>query len=325
MFDERALVNAIVGLLATGGSTNHTIHLIAIARAAGLLVNWDDFSELSAVVPLLARIYPNGSADVNHFHAAGGMSFLIRELLTGGLLHADVHTVMGPGLQAYSFEPRLEMGEVRWRKAPERSGDLTILRPLADAFSADGGLKLLQGNLGRAVIKTSAVQPQHRRVQAPARVFDSQEAVARAFEADELRGDLVIVVRFQGPRANGMPELHGLTPLLSVLQKRGQCVALLTDGRMSGASGSVPAAIHMTPECLAGGALSRVRDGDEILLDSYTGRLEAQVPAELWQRRDPPRPELSAFQQGLGRELFGTFRRAVSDAETGAVACTSPI
>ncbi|HTT05181.1 MAG TPA: phosphogluconate dehydratase [Steroidobacteraceae bacterium] len=323
VIDERALVNAIVGLLATGGSTNHTIHLVAIARAAGLLTTWDDFSALSAVVPLLARIYPNGSADVNHFHAAGGMAFLIRELLTAGLLHADVHTVMGEGLAPYTLEPVLDSGALRWREAPECSGDLTVLRPATDPFSTDGGLKLLQGNIGRAVIKTSAVATQQRVICAPARVFDSQEAVTRAFESGQLDGDAIVVVRFQGPRANGMPELHGLTPMLAVLQKRGQRVALVTDGRMSGASGSVPAAIHVTPECAAGGALGRVRDGDELLLDSYAGVLEAHVPGELWQRREPPRPDLSASRQGLGRELFDTFRHAVSDAESGALACTS--
>lgn len=324
MIDERAVVNAIIGLLATGGSTNHTIHLIAIARAAGVLITWDDFSELSAVIPLLARIYPNGSADVNHFHAAGGMAFLIRELIGAGLLHADVQTVMGEGLGLYTLEPFLQGQELRWREAPERSGDLTVLRPVSEPFSADGGLKLVQGNLGRAVIKTSAVQPQDRVVQAPARVFDSQEAVAAAFRAGELAGDVIVVVRFQGPRANGMPELHGLTPLLAVLQKRGQRVALVTDGRMSGASGSVPAAIHVTPECLDGGALARVRDGDELLLDTYTGRLEAHVPEEVWRGRELPAPDLSAGQYGLGRELFATFRTRVSDAESGALACTSP-
>lgn len=321
--DERVLVNAIVGLLATGGSTNHTIHLIAIARAAGLLLSWDDFSALSAVVPLLARIYPNGSADVNHFHAAGGMAFLIRELLSGGLLHADTQTVMGEGLGAYALEPVLDTEQLRWREAPERSGDLTVLRPLDSPFSADGGLKLLRGNIGRAVIKTSAVQPSHRVICAPARVFDSQEAATRAFEAGTLDADAVVVVRFQGPRANGMPELHGLTPMLAVLQKRGHRVALVTDGRMSGASGSVPAAIHVTPECVAGGALARVRDGDELLLDSYAGVLEAHVPSEQWLRRELPQPDLSASRYGLGRELFDTFRHAVSDAESGALACMS--
>ncbi len=323
MVDERTVVNAIVGLLATGGSTNHTIHLVAIARAAGIIITWDDFSDLSAVVPLLARIYPNGSADVNHFHAAGGMAFLIRELLAAGLLHADVQTLLGEGLGAYTLEPLLQGSELCWREAPAISGDLTVLRPVSDPFSADGGLKLLQGNLGRAVIKTSAVQASHRVIHAPARVFDDQEAVAEAFQAGELQGDVVVVVRFQGPRANGMPELHGLTPMLAVLQKRGQRVALVTDGRMSGASGSVPAAIHVTPECVAGGSLARVRDGDMVLLDSYTGRLEAEVSPQVWQQRELPKPDLSAATYGLGRELFGTFRSAVSDAETGALACTT--
>jgi phosphogluconate dehydratase len=324
VIDERALVNAIVGLLATGGSTNHTIHLIAIARAAGILLTWDDFNDLSAVVPLLARIYPNGSADVNHFHAAGGVGFLIRELLDVGLLHADVQTVLGQGLDAYAREPVLLEGELAWRDAPVQSGDLTVLRPASDPFSPDGGLKLLHGNLGRAVIKTSAVPSANRIVQAPARVFDSQEQVAAAFQAGELSGDVVVVVRFQGPRANGMPELHALTPLLAILQKQGQRVALLTDGRMSGASGVVPAAIHVTPECVAGGPLARLRDGDMVLLDSVSGRLEAQVPDNIWQRRELPRPDLSQASHGMGRELFGTFRSVVSDAESGALACTQP-
>ena len=266
---------------ATGGSTNHTIHLVAMARAAGIVINWDDFSDLSRLVPLLARIYPNGSADVNHFHAAGGMAFLIRELLGAGLLHADVNTVVGAGLAAYAEEPVLVDGELRWQPAPELSGDLSVLRPVANPFSADGGLKLLRGNLGRAVIKTSAVADEHRIVEAPALVFDDQAQVAAAFAAGTLDRDVVVVVRFQGPRANGMPELHALTPPLAVLQKRGRRVALVTDGRMSGASGSVPAAIHVCPECLHGGPLARVRDGDIIRLDSIAGTLEAQVPEGL--------------------------------------------
>lgn len=319
--DERAIVNAIVGLLATGGSTNHTIHLVAIARAAGILINWDDFSDLSRVVPLLARIYPNGSADVNHFHAVGGMAFLIRELLSAGLFHADTRTVMGGGLAAYAEEPMLVDGELRWRPAPAHSGDTSVLRPVSDPFSADGGLKLLSGNLGRAVIKTSAIAAEHRIVVAPALVFENQEAVAAAFSAGALDRDVIVVVRFQGPRANGMPELHALTPALAVVQKRGHRVALVTDGRMSGASGSVPAAIHVTPECLSGGPLARVRDGDMIRLDSIAGTLEAQVPAEVWQQRELPQPELSAYTQGLGRELFGTFRAAAGDAESGALSC----
>jgi phosphogluconate dehydratase len=319
--DERAIVNAIVGLLATGGSTNHTIHLVAIARAAGIAINWDDFSDLSRAVPLLARIYPNGSADVNHFHAAGGTGFLIRELLGAGLLHADVHTIMGHGLAAYAEEPSLIDGELHWRAVPEHSGDVSVLRPAKDPFSADGGLKLLRGNLGRAVIKTSAVAGEHRIVEAPALVFDDQAAVAAAFAAGTLDRDVVVVVRFQGPRANGMPELHALTPPLAVLQKRGHRVALVTDGRMSGASGSVPAAIHVCPECLLGGPLARVRDGDIIRLDSIAGTLEARVPQDDWAQRELPQPQLSAGAHGLGRELFGTFRAVAGDAESGALSC----
>ncbi len=319
--DERAIVNAIVGLLATGGSTNHTIHLVAIARAAGIAINWDDFSDLSCAVPLLARIYPNGSADVNHFQAAGGTGFLIRELLGAGLMHADVQTVMGTGLAAYAEEPVLIEGELRWQPAPDRSGDRSVLRTAADPFSPDGGLKLLRGNLGRAVIKTSAVAAEHRVIEAPARVFDDQAAVSAAFAAGTLDRDVVVVVRFQGPRANGMPELHALTPPLAVLQKRGHRVALVTDGRMSGASGSVPAAIHVCPECLHGGPLARVRDGDIIRLDSISGTLEAQVPQDSWARRELPQPSLSGNAHGMGRELFATFRAAAGDAESGALSC----
>jgi phosphogluconate dehydratase len=319
--DERAIVNAIVGLLATGGSTNHTIHLVAMARAAGIAINWDDFSDLSRAVPLLARIYPNGSADVNHFHAAGGTGFLIRELLSVGLLHAAVHTVMGAGLAHYAQEPTLIDGELQWRAAPQESGDPSVLRPAANPFSADGGLKLLCGNLGRAVIKTSAIADEHRVVEAPALVFDDQAAVSAAFAAGTLDRDVIVVVRFQGPRANGMPELHALTPPLAVLQKRGHRVALVTDGRMSGASGSVPAAIHLWPECLQGGALGRVRDGDIIRLDSIHGTLEARVPEEQWAQRELPLPRLSANEHGMGRELFATFRAAAGDAESGALSC----
>ncbi|MFO7304004.1 MAG: phosphogluconate dehydratase [Gammaproteobacteria bacterium] len=317
--DERALVNAIVTLLATGGSTNHTIHLIAIARAAGLIVNWDDFSDLSEVVPLLARVYPNGSADVNHFHAAGGTGFVIRELLSAGLLHADTLTVMGPGLEQYTQEPYLSEHGLAWRPAPMRSGDMEVLRPVSDPFSADGGLKLLKGNLGRAIIKTSAVQPQHRVVEAPAIVFDDQAEVIRAFKNGELDRDCVVVVRYQGPRANGMPELHQLTPTLSSLQNRGFKVALVTDGRMSGASGTVPAAIHVTPECVAGGPLARVATGDIVRLDSYAGVLEALVPSETLLKRSVPSPNLEKSKVGLGRELFDNCRRSASDAETGAL------
>jgi phosphogluconate dehydratase len=317
--DERAIVNAIVALLATGGSTNHTLHLVAIARAAGMRVDWDDFAALSEIVPLLARIYPNGGADVNHFHAAGGSGFLIRELLGSGLLHADTMTAMGQGLAAYTREPWLSQGALAWRAGPETSGDRDVLRPMHDPFGADGGLKVLRGNLGRAVIKTSAVQPQHRVVEAPAAVFDDQESVIAAFKSGALSRDCVVVVRYQGPRANGMPELHQLTPTLSSLQSKGHKVALITDGRMSGASGAVPAAIHLTPECLAGGLLGKVQDGDLVRLDSYAGTLEVKVAEATLRARPAPRPSLERNEHGFGRELFATFRQVASDAETGAV------
>ncbi len=319
VIDERSIINAIVGLLATGGSTNHTMHLVAIARMAGIVIDWDDFGDLSAVVPLLARIYPNGSADVNHFHAAGGMGLLLRELLQGGLLHGDAHTVTGYDLNSYTQEPWLSEAGIAWREAPQSSGDTNVLRPLSDPFSTDGGLKVLRGNLGRAVIKTSAVQSQHRIVEAPALVFDTQEDVLAAFAAGLLARDLIAVVRFQGPRANGMPELHKLTPALSSLQSKGFAVALVTDGRMSGASGAVPAAIHVTPECVVGGPLARVRDGDVLKLDSYAGILEAQVPAEEWARRTASQGALDAFHYGTGRELFASFRANATGAEEGAV------
>ena len=319
--DERALVNAIVALLATGGSTNHTIHLVAIAHLAGIMLNWDDFADLSEVVPLLARIYPNGSADVNHFHAAGGTGFLIRELLTAGLLHADVLTVMGKGLAAYTEEPWLSGDGLAWRAAPLESGDTNVLRPVSQPFGSDGGLKLLKGNLGRAVIKTSAVAPAHRVVEAPALVFDDQPGVEAAFKAGRLQRDCVVIVRYQGPRANGMPELHQLTPLLTSLQNQGFKVALVTDGRMSGASGAVPAAIHVTPECVSGGMLARVRDGDVIHLDSQRGILNAQVDRAVLESRTVRAPDLHEFQQGVGRELFAAFRRNAGDAEAGALAC----
>ncbi|HEX8756411.1 MAG TPA: phosphogluconate dehydratase [Steroidobacteraceae bacterium] len=321
MLDERSIVNAIVGLLATGGSTNHTLHLIAIARAAGILIDWDDFSDLSEVAPLLARIYPNGSADVNHFHAAGGMGFLINELLAAGLMHEDVQTISGAGLSAAAREPWLSPDGLAWREAPAVSGDTSVLRPAADPFSADGGLKLLRGNLGRAVIKVSAVNTQHRIVEAPARVFDSQEAVLESFQRGELARDVVVVVRFQGPRANGMPELHGLTPAMASLQSKGHRVALVTDGRMSGASGAVPAAIHLTPEVAGGGPLGKVRDGDVIRLDSVKGTLEALVPEETWSRRLAATADLCANALGTGRELFRVFRANAAPAEEGGGVC----
>jgi phosphogluconate dehydratase len=317
--DERAIVNAIVGLLATGGSTNHTLHLVAMARCAGISITWDDFSDLSAVVPLLTRIYPNGSADVNRFHMVGGMGFLIRELLDAGLLHGDTSTVMGQGLRAYGAEPWLNGGELAWRPAPDVSGDLDVLRPVTDPFSPDGGLKLLKGNLGRSVIKTSAMKSDHYVIEAPALVFNDQEEVIAAFKAGRLERDFVAVVRFQGPRANGMPELHQLTPSLGSLQNKGFKVALVTDGRMSGASGSVPAAIHVTPECLHGGGIGRVRDGDLIRLDCHRGTLQALVNEADWQQRDIPTLGHQGNEAGNGRELFATFRRVAGDAEAGAM------
>jgi len=319
VIDERAIVNGIVGLLATGGSTNHTIHLVAIARAAGIVIDWSDFDQLSGVVPLLARIYPNGSADVNQFHEAGGMGLLIRELLGEELLHADVKTVDGPGLWRYTREPFLYGGELRWRPAPACSLAPQILGDADHPFSADGGLKLLTGNLGRSVIKVSAVKPQHRVVEAPAIVFDDQEAVLAAFKRGELRRDFVAVVRYQGPRANGMPELHKLTPALGVLQDEGFHVALVTDGRMSGASGKVPAAIHVTPECLNGGPLAKVRTGDLIRLDVGAGLLEARVDAAEWARREMQPPSMEHNQYGLGRELFASARAMASGAEQGGI------
>jgi phosphogluconate dehydratase len=319
--DERAVVNAIVGLLATGGSTNHTLHLVAIARAAGIVIDWNDFSELSDVVPLLARIYPNGGADVNHFHAAGGMGFLVRELLHAGLMHPDVQTIAGLGLDAYTQEPWLSPEGLAWRAAPARSGDASVLRPASDPFSADGGLKLMRGNLGRAVIKTSAVKSEHRVVEAPARVFDAQDDVMKAFDAGELARDVVVIVRYQGPRANGMPELHKLTPALASLQSKGFKVALVTDGRMSGASGTVPAAIHVSPECLSSGPLAKVRDGDIVRLDSLAGTLSVHVPDEIFSRRAAARPVLEQNDYGMGRDLFRMFRANAAAAEEGGGVC----
>ncbi|MBS1212409.1 MAG: phosphogluconate dehydratase, partial [Proteobacteria bacterium] len=316
--DARAVVNGIVGLLATGGSTNHTIHLVAIARAAGLEINWDDFNDLSAVVPLLTRVYPNGKADVNHFHAAGGMGYLIRELLDAGLLHEDVQTVLGQGLRRWAEEPWLDDGRIAWRPAAEKSHDTAVLAPASAPFSPDGGLRLLTGNLGRGVIKVSAVAPENRVVHAPAVIFDDQEELIAAFKRGELERDFIAVVRFQGPRANGMPELHQLTPSLTVLQDRGFKVALVTDGRMSGASGKVPAAIHISPECTMGGPLAKVRNGDMLLLDATNGRLEAEVPADEWERREIETRDLSGNNFGMGRELFTGLRQLADTAERGA-------
>ncbi|HCR1766741.1 TPA: phosphogluconate dehydratase [Pseudomonas aeruginosa] len=322
--DEKAIVNSVVALLATGGSTNHTLHLLAIAQAAGIQLTWQDMSELSRVVPTLARIYPNGQADINHFQAAGGMSFLIRQLLDGGLLHEDVQTVAGPGLRRYTREPFLEDGRLVWREGPERSLDEAILRPLDKPFSAEGGLRLMEGNLGRGVMKVSAVAPEHQVVEAPVRIFHDQASLAAAFKAGELERDLVAVVRFQGPRANGMPELHKLTPFLGVLQDRGFKVALVTDGRMSGASGKVPAAIHVSPEAIAGGPLARLRDGDRVRVDGVNGELRVLVDDAEWQARSlEPAPQDGNL--GCGRELFAFMRNAMSSAEEGACSFTESL
>lgn len=330
LVDERCIVNAMVALIATGGSTNHLIHWVAVARAAGLTIDWDDFAQLSAVAPLLARVYPNGSADVNQFQAAGGPGFVIRELMDAGLMHDDVATVRPAGLREFGAVPSLDRGALRWTPTGP-SGDESVVRPVAAPFSPTGGLKLLEGNLGRSVIKVSAVPEDRHVVEAPARVFDSQEALMAAFDSGELartceangHGGLVCVVRWQGPRANGMPELHKLTPPLAVLQGQGFRVALVTDGRMSGASGKVPAAIHVSPEAASGGPLARLRDGDVVRLDAVAGTLQALVAEADWAARTPatiPAAQHAANQVGLGRDLYANFRRNALSAEEGA--CT---
>lgn len=316
LVDERCLVNAVVALHATGGSTNHSLHLPAIAQAAGIQLTWQDMAELSEVVPTLAHVYPNGKADINHFHAAGGTALLIRELLDAGLLHEDVATVAGPGLRRYTEEPFLDGERLVWRAGATASLDESTLRPMARPFSPEGGLRLLQGNLGRAVMKVSAVAAEHQVVEAPARVFHDQAELAAAFQAGQLDRDLVAVVRFQGPRCNGMPELHKLTPFLGVLQERGYRVALVTDGRMSGASGKVAAAIHVCPEACDGGPLARVRDGDLIRVDGRTGELRVLVDAAEFAAREPVAPPPPAI--GSGRELFAFMRAGFSSAEQGA-------
>jgi phosphogluconate dehydratase len=316
--DEKAIVNAAVGLLATGGSTNHAIHLPAIARAAGIVIDWEDLDEISRATPLLARIYPNGSGDVNQFEAAGGMAFTIRELLGAGLLHRDLLTVAADDLSAYARAPALEGDAVVWTDAPARSRDESMLRPAAAPFSPDGGMRLLTGNLGRAIIKTSAVAEEHLTIEAPARVFTDQEAVQAAFRAGELDRDVIVVVRFQGPRANGMPELHKLTPALGVLLDRGHKVALVTDGRMSGASGKVPAAIHLSPESLCDGPIGKLRDGDIVRLCARTGVLSAKVDPVVWEAR-PSAPAPPA-EMGTGRELFAFMRAGADAPERGASA-----
>jgi phosphogluconate dehydratase len=314
--DEKAIVNAIIGLLATGGSTNHTIHLAAIARAAGITINWDDFADLSAAIPLLARVYPNGVADVNHFHAAGGLGLVIRELLDAGLLHEDVTTILGHGMRNFAAEPFADNGGLEWRPVPDASLDDEIIASVAAPFDREGGLRLVKGNLGRAIVKISAVAEENRSIIAPARVFTSQQDFKRAFNDGELETDFVAVLANQGPAAIGMPELHKLTPYLGLLQNRGFKVALLTDGRMSGASGKVLAAIQATPEAASGGLIGKIRNGDLVTICSRTGTLD--VAATDIEARDPGPNEISAHSEGVGRELFATFRERASSAEEGA-------
>ncbi len=313
-FDEKTVVNGIIGLLATGGSTNHTIHLIAIARAAGIIINWEDMSDLSDVVPLLTRMYPNGAADVNHFHASGGMSFVIRTLLENGILHEDVRTILGQGLKAYTKEPKIKNHELVWEEGATESLNTSIIRPVNEPFSADGGIKILVGNIGRSVIKTAAVALENRIVEAPAIVFDEQIDLINAFKSGELEKDFVAVLPFQGPKQNGMPELHQLTPTLSILQKRGFNVALVTDGRMSGASGKVPAAIHVVPEAKDGGAIAKIQTGDLIRLDATTGTLTCLSP-DMETRTARTK---NVRTQGFGRELFNNLRHQVTSSEEGA-------
>jgi len=323
LVDERSIVNAMVALLATGGSTNHVIHWVAVARAAAITIDWSDFAALSRATPLLARVYPNGSADVNAFQAAGGPGFVLRELIDAGCLHADASTVARGGMRDYTQVPERADRGVAWHQLPAASGDETVVRTATQPFSEEGGLKLLAGNLGRAVIKVSSVPADRWIVEAPALVFDSQEAMLEAFDAGRLARDVVAVIRFQGPRANGMPELHKLTPPLGALQKKGFRVALVTDGRMSGASGQVPAAIHVSPEVTAGGALGKVRDGDIVRIDAHAGTLDALVDADVWRAREVaalPPAHADANGRDYGRELFAGMRRNVVSAEEGA--CT---
>ena len=334
VISEKTIVNGMIGLLASGGSTNHAIHLIAIAKAAGIILDWQDMADLSKAVPLLCRIYPNGSADINHFQAAGGMGFLMRELASAGYLHEDVLTIMGKGLQAYFLEPELTVNptadiyhsaadissstqKVSWKPVPLDSLDESVLRPANKAFTSEGGLKLLTGNLGRSVIKVSAVAEQHRIVEAPAITFNSQEEFQQAFEANQLDKDFVAVIRFQGPKSNGMPELHKLTPLLALQQKKGFKVAIVTDGRMSGASGKIPAAIHLVPEAIDDGFIAKICTGDIIRLDANAGTLDCLVEVEVLHKRSSATYTESS-DMGVGRELFKVFRENVSSAENGA-------
>lgn len=324
LVDERVIINSVVALHATGGSTNHTLHLPAMAQAAGIQLTWQDMADLSEVVPSLTRVYPNGKADINHFQAAGGVAFLVRELLDAGLLHEDVETVVGRGLRRYTQEPFIDGEQLVWRDGPQQSLDEQILRPAANPFSPEGGLRVMSGNLGRGVMKVSAVAPEHQVVEAPARVFEDQQALAEAFKAGELERDFVAVVRFQGPRSNGMPELHKLTPYLGVLQDRGFKVALVTDGRMSGASGKVPAAIHLCPEAIDGGILAKVQDGDLIRVDGQKGILEVLVDTAELERRPVIAPS-HLGEIGCGRELFAFMRTAFSSAEQGASVFTASL
>lgn len=318
VLSEKAFINGIVGLLATGGSTNLTIHIIAMARAAGIILKWEDFSDLSHIVPSLAHVYPNGMADVNHFHAAGGLGFMIRELLGAGLLHDDVSTIVGKGLHRYTQEPFLKEGQLEFREGTEVSLNEEVVRPASNPYSPEGGLHVIQGNLGTGVVKISAVAAEHRVIEAPAVIFESQHDLQAAFKAGDLDKDCVVVVRFQGPKANGMPELHKLTPPLGVLQDRGFKVALVTDGRMSGASGKVPAAIHLSPEASEGGPLARIREGDRIALNADTGELNVLVSEQEWSNRTAVKADLSANFWGVGRELYSPMRAAVNSPEEGA-------
>jgi phosphogluconate dehydratase len=315
IIDEKAIVNGIAGLLATGGSTNHTIHLVAIAAAAGIQIDWQDFSDLSDVIPQLSRVYPNGTADVNHFHAAGGLGFILSDMLDNGLLHEDVNTILGDGLRRFCKEPHVVAGKLDWRPPQSESLDDTILRPCSQPFNAEGGMQLLSGNIGRAIVKVSAVDAKYHSITAPAKVFQSQQSFVDAFNDGELEQDFVAILSCQGPRANGMPELHKLTPYLGVLQNRGFKVALVTDGRMSGASGKVLAAIQVTPEALAGGLIAKIRDGDHVTVDATAGELSVTANDDINERE----PVLvTAPQEGMGRELFGAFRDRAGSAESGA-------
>ena len=325
MLDERVFVNGLVGLLATGGSTNHTMHMIAMAAAAGIRLDWSDFGDLAAVIPLLVRVYPNGKADVNHFHAAGGMGFLIHELLHAGLLHQDVKTIYGTGLEGYMQEPFLDsLGALTWRCGASTSGDSKILRTTQEPFEVHGGLSVLKGNLGKSIVKTSAITPDRHQIEGEIRIFHSQEEMQQAFRAGELHRDIIVVVRFQGPRATGMPELHNLLPPLQTVQNHGFKVALVTDGRLSGASGDVLSAIHVTPEAAEGGPLAKLRDGDRVRLDANSGELCVLVPENEWAEREAISISLEGSQFGVGRELFRMFRTTVTPADQGASVFSFP-